>query len=673
MSNELITNNRVLVIDDNRAIHDDFRKILGGNSARQGLASIESALFGDAAPDEAAAAAVSMARLPMRIDGATQGEEGLALVKNAREQGDPYAVAFVDMRMPPGWDGLRTVREIWKVDPNLNIVICTAFSDQSWGEIESTAGDGDRLLVLKKPFEPIEVRRLAATLSAKWTLAARADLRMSELEELVRQRTTELRHAATHDRLTGLPNRRLFLDRLTQAFDLSRRRPEFRLAVLFVDFDRFKWVNDSLGHEAGDVLLKAIGSRLNGALRCTDSVTNDAGLDARADTHVAGRDNANLDGRLDHLEDAGEKAMTARLGGDEFCVLLTGLASDGHSALVADRILKELAKPYQIFGREIHSTASIGVAAGTEDYERAEDMVRDADTAMYCAKANGKGRFVIFNKTMHEQAMHRLTIQSELRRAVDEGELRPYFQPIVRLDTGEMTGAEALVRWHHPQRGMIMPGEFISIAEESGFIHELGLAVLEATCRQMRAWKRDIPGLALSVSVNVSSIQLTARDFFSRVESILAAAEMDPKFLILEITESALVGATETTSRNLREIREKGIRIYLDDFGTGYSSLNMLNQFRLDGLKIDRSFVRQAGGFRQYAAIIQAINDLAHNLGIAVVAEGVETPDELALLQTLDCGNGQGYLFSRPICASDFETLIRDRNILLAKFQTKAA
>lgn len=628
MSTQIPNNYRVLIVDDNDAIHQDYRKILGNGPSRDGLGLLEDALFGGSPTPQ------SPSRPVIQIDSAMQGQEGCAMVRKAREENQPYAVAFVDMRMPPGWDGLQTIREIWRADPDLNIVICTAFSDHSWSEIEAAAGDGDHLLVLKKPFEAIEVRRMVATLTAKWTLSARAKIKESELEELVSKRTTELHRAAMHDRLTGLPNRRLFNDRLTQAFELSRRQPNIHLAILFIDLDRFKWVNDSLGHEAGDLLLKGIGNRLANALRNCDSVgVNDS------------RD-----------------PVTARLGGDEFCVLLTGMTSDSDASLVAERILKELAKPFDILGHQVTTSASIGIAVASPDYQRAEDLVRDADTAMYRAKADGKGRSVPFDKTMHDQAVRRLMIESELHRAVEQNELVTYFQPVVSLETGQMTGAEALVRWQHPERGMIPPGEFISIAEETGYINVLGLVVLEAACRQLQDWKTRIPGLDLSISVNVSSKQLASRGFYPKVEFILFKTGLDPKSLILEITETVLVEATEQTSRNLQQIRDKGIRVYLDDFGTGYSSLGLLNKFHLDGLKIDRSFVDESTRVNHFAAIIQAIIGLAHSLGIEVVAEGVETTGQMALLQSLKCEKAQGYLFSCAVEASAFESLLMDKS-----------
>ena len=617
-------NYRVLVIDDNRAIHDDFRKILGQGKADPAadLSSVEDAIFGESTPAPLASGG------SFEVDSSYQGQEGFAAVEKARRDGRPYAVAFVDMRMPPGWDGLRTVREIWRCDPDINIVICTAFSDHSWTEIEAVDEAGDRLLVLKKPFEPIEVRRLGATLTAKWTLAHQAAMKTAELEGLVDARTQELHQAATHDRLTALPNRVLFHERLTQAMAMSRRQASNDLAVLFLDFDRFKIVNDSLGHAGGDQLLKGITSRLTSTLRDTDTVAVANGL-------------------------------TARLGGDEFCVLLTGLRNNATDAMiVARRLLDALAEPYEISGCRVQSTASIGIASYCSDYTTADEMIRDADTAMYRAKADGKGRFVLFDTTMHEQAMKRLTVEIELRQAIKQGELETYYQPVVSLATARAIGAEALVRWRHPTRGLISPGEFIPIAEESGLINDLGLFVLEQSARQLATWTAAYPGSELSMSVNVSTKQLANPTFVNDVAAVLEKTQVDPKKLILEITETALVGNTGVAARAIDGLQKLGIRVFLDDFGTGYSSLSLLHTFRLDGLKIDRSFMSEAADRRRFAAIVHAVTELAHNLNMEVVAEGIETVEQLVLLQCLRCERAQGYLFSKPINAVDFERIV---------------
>lgn len=657
-------NRRVLIIDDNPEIHLDFGKILSPVSAKADeMARMKAALFGG--PKSGATMVTSF-----KVDYAHQGEEGFTKVKAALAQGNPYALAFVDMRMPPGWDGLRTIKEIWSVDPELNIVVCTAYSDHSWSEIDALARETDRLLVLKKPFESIEVKRLAATLSAKWSLSRKAALkmgelevliqertaeleaarqrdrmRMDELETVVQRRTAELRQRATHDVLTGLPNRALLHDDLVKALDRAKREPGYRMAVLFIDFDRFKVVNDSLGHEAGDHLLRGIAERLKRVLRSDDTLT---------------------------LMET-ETTTAARLGGDEFCVLLSGLKRDEDAAIVADRILAELQHPYRIGDREVLSTASIGIAISSIGYERAEDLVRDADNAMYRAKAGGRDRYVIFDHTMHDEAMQRLTIESDLRRAVERDELRVMYQPIVSIDTGQVVGSEALVRWQHPQRGLIGPGEFVPIAEEIGIISQVGEWVLMESCRQLVAWQKMLPrAKALSVSVNVSGLQLADNLFARKVEQILAVTGINPADLVLEVTETAIVADVEAAAAMLQDLRDIGVRVSLDDFGTGHSSLSLLRQLPLTGLKIDQSFVRDAGGHRQYAAIVSAIISLVHNLNIDVVAEGVETLEQIALLQALGCAKGQGYLFSRPVKAADFEQFVTQNDRRWCEVQATA-
>jgi diguanylate cyclase (GGDEF)-like protein len=638
MTDPMPQNLRVLVVDDNAAIHDDFRKILARRpSAADPLLSLADALFGDAAP---AAPATDAAPLPgspaaFEVDAALQGEAAVALATAARAAGRPYAVAFVDMRMPPGWDGLRTIRELWRVDPDLNVVVCTAFSDSSWDEIEAVGGRGDQLLVLKKPFEPIEVRRLATTLTAKWALARQAALKMSELAELVDRRTVELNHAATHDRLTGLPNRILFHERLTQALAVSRRRPDdYRVAVLFLDCDRFKVVNDSLGHGAGDQLLRAIGDRLAAAVRETDTVSS---FDLASST-------------------------TARLGGDEFCIMLCGLDRDDRAATVATRVLAALERPFDLGGRAVHTTASIGIALSSSGYARAEDMVRDADTAMYRAKAEGAGRFVLFDQAMHEQAVRRLTVESDLRRAVTDGQLRMYLQPIVSMATGRMTGAEALVRWQHPERGLVPPGEFIGIAEESGLIDLVGHWMLEQCCTRLAAWQARSAAagvaLGLTVTVNASRRELAQSDFPDRVAEVVRRAGVRPGNLALEVTETALVRDPAAMAGVLDRIRAGGTGVYLDDFGTGYSSLSALHAFTLDGLKVDRSFVQAATTRPRHAAVLRAVADLARGLSMELVAEGIEDAAQLALLRDIGCTKGQGYLFARPMPADAFEQML---------------
>jgi predicted signal transduction protein with EAL and GGDEF domain len=652
-------NRRILLIDDTPEIHQDFQKVLMPARASGNLSALRAAAMGKAAAEPPSS------NLPeFTLVSAMQGHQGVAIAKAALDSGNPFALAFIDMRMPPGWDGLQTIRELWRVDPEIQVVICTAHSDHPWQEIDALGGDSDRLLVLKKPFDAVEVKRLAIAGTAKWTLARRAELkiielehavaertaelalaqqqdhhRVEELEAIVRARTYELRRAASHDDLTGLPNRTLFHDRLSRALEYSRRATDSLVAVLFVDFDRFKVINDSLGHHAGDRLLKVMAERLRSTLRATDLVYQ-----------------SNSD-----MDDSGPVGSTAaRLGGDEFCLLLTGLKHRSDAESIAQRILGAFDTPCDLGGREVHMSGSIGIAISDPGTTHAEDMVRDADNAMYRAKAAGRGCYIVFDASMHDEAMARLNLENELRKAIERKELRTYFQPVVSLLTGELRSAEALVRWQHQSRGLVQPIDFIGIAEETGFIDPLGLWILEDACRHLVSWKAQFPAAQpMTVSVNVSGLQLEDARFFPAVIEALRRTTLPPESLILEITETALLGCGKHVVGVLQDLRNAGIRTFLDDFGTGHSSLSVVHQFPLDGLKIDRSFVSDIGARRRYAAMIHSIMDMAHNLNMDVVAEGVESIEQVALLQALGCSRGQGYLFSPPVTPDQMADFLR--------------
>jgi predicted signal transduction protein with EAL and GGDEF domain/DNA-binding NarL/FixJ family response regulator len=659
MSEQQYLNNRILVIDDQPDIHADFKKVLspGTSGAPAELNRLRSAIFGRQSAQDAAPAP------RFQIDSALQGQEGVAKVRDAAAAANPYALAFVDMRMPPGWDGLQTIQELWLADPELQIVLCTAFSDNPWEQIDRVAGSSDRLLVLKKPFDAVEIKRLAIAGTSRWTLARKAalkrvelehavaestaelmlarqqdQLRLEQLEEMVRLRTAELRRAACHDELTGLPNRALFHDRLSRALVQARQSQGEMVAVLFIDCDRFKVINDSLGHQAGDRLLKTIAERLRSALRASDLIHHNP----------------------NDMEESGPIGSTAaRLGGDEFCLLLTGLKRRADVESIAQRILTAFETPCNL-GREVHISASIGIAISEHGMEAAEDMVRDADIAMYRAKSAGRGCHVIFDVSMHAAVMERLILENELRRAVERQELRTYFQPVVSLLTGEIKGAEALLRWQHPTRGLVQPLDFIGVSEEIGLIDSLGLWILEDACTRLTHWKRQFTSAgALTVSVNVSGYQLNDPKFVHYVHEVLGRTGLDPQSLILEITESVLLNSHGQVPAMLNQLRKTGVRTYLDDFGTGHSSLAVLHQFPLDGLKIDRSFVSGDSAPRRFAAIIHSIMSLVHNLGMEVIAEGVETMEQVALLQTLGCSRGQGYLFAQPTNAQDMLDILR--------------
>jgi diguanylate cyclase (GGDEF)-like protein/PAS domain S-box-containing protein len=462
-----------------------------------------------------------------------------------------------------------------------------------------------------------------------------------------RKRTEEqLVHNAWHDPLTGLPNRALFMERLGREVRHAGRRQDHLFAVLFLDIDRFKVVNESLGHKVGDQLLKSMARRLAACLDCTDTL--------------------------------------ARFGGDEFTILLEDIKDISDATRIASRIQKSLASPVQLSGYEVFTSASIGIALNATGCAKPEDLLRDAEIAMFRAKTQGKARYEVFDTTMHTRAVMRLQLENDLRRAIEHQEFRLHYQPIVSLSTGKITGFEALVRWQHPQRGLVPPAEFIPLAEETGLILPIDWWVLREACRQLRTWQTQWeqvagnrglvtgdfrgrgegplpstqPKLPLTMSVNLSGQQFSQPNLLDQLDMVLQETSLDPRYLKLEITEGVLISNPEAASAMLAKLRERQIQLCMDDFGTGYCGLSYLHRFPLDMLKIDRSFVSRLGVERAQSAIVQAIVSLAHNLGMTALAEGIETPEQYGQLQTLDCEYGQGYLFSKPVDSESARSLI---------------
>ncbi|HUQ34480.1 MAG TPA: EAL domain-containing protein, partial [Pyrinomonadaceae bacterium] len=424
-----------------------------------------------------------------------------------------------------------------------------------------------------------------------------------------------------HDGLTGLPNRALFMDHLKLSVERGKRRDDRLFAVLFLDLDRFKVINDSLGHMVGDQLLVGIARRLEICLRPGDTV--------------------------------------ARLGGDEFTVLLEDLMSVTEAIEVADRLQKALALPFNLNGHEVFTTVSIGIALSSTGYDRPEEVLRDADTAMYRAKMLGKARHEVFDKTMHARAMNLLQMESDLRRAIERKEFVLHYQPIVALETGTIRGFEALIRWQHPERGFVSPGEFIPIAEETGLIIPVGQWVLEEACRQIHEWQEQFPQYPpLQISVNLSGKQFNTPNLIDQVSRVLRETNVEPHSLKLEITESMVMENFETAIEMLNQLRTLGLELSIDDFGTGYSSLSYLHRFPISTLKIDRSFVSRMSDNNENAEIVRTIMMLARSLKMDVVAEGVETTDQLTQLAMLECEYGQGYYFSRPLDVASASTLL---------------
>jgi len=746
-------NRRILIIDDNRSIHEDFRKILVTGPAQAELAALESRLF-DGAPAPAT----------YDVDSAFQGEEGYEKILAAVEADRRYALVFVDMRMPPGWDGMQTIEKIWDADPEIQIVICTAFSDYSWEDLLARFGAADRLLILKKPFDTAEVCQLACALTEKWHLAKHAHLRLSQMKAMVAEQTRQLsnevrehrrsterlrisedryalaaaaandglwdwnlqtnkvfysprwkemlglgdaisdapdewldrihpddvalvqanlqahfsgqcshfqseyrimrrdarycwmlcrglavrddqgrairiaasqtditdrkvaeqqlRHAALHDALTGLANRTTLMDRLHSNLHRLGQYPSFRFAVLFLDLDRFKGINDSLGHLIGDELLVATAARLG---NCLEKATESLEI---------------------------EESTLFRIGGDEFVALLIGLPNDTAVSTVADQLQAALAQPFSLHDHEVFISCSIGVALANSTYQRAEEILRDADTAMYQAKAAGKSRFAIFGEQMHATTMARWRMENELRGAIEHEELILHYQPIISLASARVVELEALVRWQHPQRGLVAPMDFIPLTEETGMIVPIGMMAMRMACNDIRRWSVQLPEFAnVSVGVNISGKQLLKHGLADDILQLLLDTGVGPHQLRLEITETSLLERDAESMAAVNELCVLDLRLQLDDFGTGYSSLSYLHRLPLDALKIDRSFIASMDADPINRSIVQAIVSLAHSLNLFVIAEGIETPQQVQFLRSINCDYGQGFYFSKPLPA----------------------
>jgi len=605
---------RVLVVDDEPEIRDAYKQILGDTEANlemTGFHELRSRLFRKN-PQEALRQAATRATSFETVF-CQQAAEAVVAVKEALSRNEPFAVAFIDMRMPPGQDGVWAATHIRELDPALEIVICTAYSDADPGEIGGYVPPEDKLSYLQKPFHPHEVRQMTIALGSKW----RAERRIVRL--------------AYFDTLTGLPNREQSRNRLVGALQAAKEKNGL-LAVLYLDLDNFKRVNDTLGHAVGDQLLCVVADRLRSSLRYGGESTPGGGGNRPGDI--------------------------ARLGGDEFMVLLPNLRTTVDAGGVAERLILALRQPIQVASNSLVVTPSVGIAIYPQDGADAETLLRNADLAMYFAKRRAPGTFAFFDVSMNASALHRFTIEEQLRGALERNEFSLQYQPQFDVRTGSVSGVEALLRWTNAELGAVSPLEFIPVAEETGLILAIGKWALHAACQQAQAWRAE--GLPVQrMAVNVSGRQFALAEYPQEVAAILMDTGLDPAVLELEITESVVMANEVWAEKAIRELKALGISLAIDDFGTGYSSFGRLRNFAVDRLKIDRSFVTSITEDSDDRAIAAAIIAMSRSMHINVTAEGVENYPQLAFLQEQDCQDAQGFLLSRPLQADAARELLR--------------
>ncbi len=732
------SNFKIIVIDDNPAIHQDFIKILK-TDASSDLDKLSIEMFGENNKKE---------ELPcFEIDSAHQGEEGVKKIEEALKKRQPYSLAFVDIRMPPGWNGIETIKHIWAIDKNIQVVICTAYSDYTWEETVKELGKTDNLLILKKPFDNVSVRQLACALTRKWQLAGESRNYTNKLKEEVAYQTSSLEkslslikstfesssegilvvnnegkvtdynqkfvdmleipksvleaknekailehmknqlaqsneyfmqkqdfrsnfldaisidviklkngtilecysqphklngqiigrildfrdittrakleenleYQATHDILTDLPNRVKLLERLDVAIKTSLLNSS-QFAVLFLDLDRFKLINDSLSHEVGDELLRTTAKRLLSAMRREDTL--------------------------------------ARLGGDEFVIIFMNI----HEKTIIEKKVRDLLglfqKPFDIANRAVTITSSIGISLYPKDGKTIGELLRNADAAMYRAKAHKSNNFQFYTPEMNKLSLEELDKEMELRQAIINKEFILYYQPQVHLTNKKIVAVEALIRWKHPKKGILLPIDFILLAEETGLIIPIGEWVLQTACAQNKAWQ-DAGFPPMRIAVNISSQQIMQSDIIKTISTVLKETGLKPEYLELELTENVLLSNKEII-RVITELKKLGVAIAIDDFGTGYSSLSYLHKIPLDRLKIDASFVQHIQSATDDEVIIRAIIAMAHSLHLEVLAEGVETENQLSFLKNEACADVQGFYLSKALTSQELETVLKN-------------
>ncbi|WP_248742638.1 MULTISPECIES: putative bifunctional diguanylate cyclase/phosphodiesterase [unclassified Pseudomonas] len=603
-------NRRVLIVDDTASIHDDFAKILKSSTVEDdSLGETESLLFGT--PTGASATQNEN----FELDSAFQGCEALDMVEVALAAGRPYAMAFIDMRMPPGWDGLETIERLWQVDPKLQVALCTAYSDYSWEEIDQRLPLNDRLLILKKPFDAIEIRQMASALTVKWQMTEDAALKMNQLE----QKVTLL---ARTDGLTGLANRATLIERLHQAFAAARRGAT-PFSVFYLDLDHFKRVNDTLGHPVGDLLLEQVAQRIKTVVR--------------------------------------ENDVVARLGGDEFAILQLDVSEPTQSAAMATKILETLQAPYQLGGNAVRISASIGISSYAPVSFDADSLLGQADMALYRAKESGRDQFHFHSEDITREVAERMVLAEELTTALIQGGLKLDYMPEVDLHSGRILGMAAQVSWQHPRLGLLPASAFVPAAEKTGAIIPLGRWILDQACWQMHRWQND--GVAPPVmAIKISLAQLkSGPELIYDVLRTTARWELAPWDLRFDVTEATLAQTQWTHNDALPRLRELGVTIAIDDFGTEYSSFDYLKTYRVNHLKLAQSLIDNAARDEDGANRLRAIVNFARDLAIDISAEGVQPDVQGAtLVPGVPLKNVQGFCLSAAVSPEQAARLLKD-------------
>ncbi len=607
---------RVLVVDDEPEVRDAYRQILLQSEFSEELESfreLRSRLFKRNAPEHVRGTARSRGATfePVFCD---QAQAAVAAVKEALARNQPFAVVFLDMRMPPGPDGAWAAAQIRELDPAVELVICTAYSDADPVDIGARVPPEDKLSYLQKPFHPHEVRQMTVALGSKW----RAERRIVRL--------------AYFDTLTGLPNREQSHNRLVGALQAAKDQGS-TLAVLYLDLDNFKRVNDTLGHEAGDELLRQVAARLRQTLRQRDDAVAPGGGGLRV-------------------------GDIARLGGDEFMVLLPSLRSAADAGSVAERLIETLREPVQVAANALVVTPSIGIAVYPRDGGDAATLLRHADLAMYVAKRRSAGTCAYYDASMNATALHRFTIEERLRGALARNELSLLYQPQFDVRTASVSGMEALISWTSPGLGAVPPADFLPVAEETGLILPIGSWALRTACLQAKTWRAE--GLPVRrIAVNVSARQFALPEYPAEVAMILKETGLAPEMLELEVSESVVMRDEAGAERAIKQLKKLGVSLAIDEFGSGYSRLGRLRSLAVDRLKIARSFVTSIADGSGDRAIASAVIALSRSLRINVTAEGVENLPQLAFLQEQDCQDAQGFLLSGPLQADAARALLK--------------